>query len=61
MVSSFHSLVSSNHPVFLRASGRREIEGKTVGDTMDVIRDVPVEVYYDNENLVVTGVPETVI
>ena len=27
---------------------------------MDVIRDVPVEVYYDNENLVVTGVPETV-
>ena len=27
---------------------------------MDIIRDVPVEVYYDNENLVVTGVPETV-
>ncbi|MCM3757729.1 CdaR family protein [Sporosarcina aquimarina] len=31
-----------------------------VGDSMDIIRDVPVEVYYDNENLVVTGVPETV-
>lgn len=32
----------------------------TVGDTVDTIRDVPVEVYYDDENLVVTGVPETV-
>lgn len=32
----------------------------TVGDTWDVIRDVPVEVYYDNENLVVTGVPEKI-
>ena len=31
-----------------------------VGDSMGIIRDVPVEVYYDNENLVVTGVPETV-
>ena len=31
-----------------------------VGDSMDIIRDVPVEVYYDDENLVVTGVPETV-
>lgn len=31
-----------------------------VGDTMDSILDVPVEVYYDNENLVVTGIPETV-
>ncbi len=34
--------------------------GKTAGESMDVIRDVPVEIYYDNENLVVTGVPETV-
>lgn len=31
-----------------------------VGDTQDIINDIPVEVYYDNENLVVTGVPETV-
>ena len=30
------------------------------GDTMDIIQDVPVEVYYDKENLVVTGVPDTV-
>ncbi len=31
-----------------------------VGNHLDIINDVPVEVYYDNENLVVTGVPETV-
>ena len=34
---------------------------KTVGgDDVEVLRDVPVEVLYDNKNLVVTGVPETV-
>lgn len=32
----------------------------TAGDVFDLIQDVPVEVYYDTENLVVTGVPETV-
>jgi YbbR domain-containing protein len=32
----------------------------TIGDTQDILRDVPVEVFYDNENLVVTGVPKTV-
>lgn len=31
-----------------------------VGETYDVIQDVPVEVYYDTDNLVVTGAPETV-
>ncbi len=30
------------------------------GETIDVIRDVPVEVFYDQQNLVVTGVPETI-
>ncbi|WP_019414257.1 YbbR-like domain-containing protein [Paenisporosarcina sp. TG20] len=30
------------------------------GNMTDVIRDVPVEVYYDDENLVLTGVPKTV-
>lgn len=30
------------------------------GDRVELIRDIPVEVYYDSENLVVTGVPETV-
>lgn len=34
--------------------------GSTIGDSQDVLRDVPVEVFYDNENLVVTGVPKTV-
>ncbi len=34
--------------------------GKSSGEQVDIIRDVPVDVYYDNENLVVTGVPETV-
>lgn len=29
-------------------------------DEVEIIRNVPVEVYYDNENLIVTGVPETV-
>jgi YbbR domain-containing protein len=37
-----------------------KLVGKAVGDTVDAIPDVPVDVYYDNENLVVTGVPETV-
>ncbi|MEI4770580.1 CdaR family protein [Psychrobacillus sp. FJAT-51614] len=32
----------------------------TSGTQIDVLRDVPVEVYYDDENSVVTGVPETV-
>lgn len=29
-------------------------------EDMEVIRGVPVEVYYDDENLIVTGIPETV-
>ncbi len=31
-----------------------------VGDSSDIIYDVPVELHYDEENLIVTGVPETV-
>lgn len=34
--------------------------GSPIGDSQDVLRDVPVEVFFDNENLVVTGVPKTV-
>jgi len=34
--------------------------GKTVGNQQDIIHEIPVEVYYDDENLIVTGVPETV-
>lgn len=30
------------------------------GEEVEVIQSVPVEVYYDNENLIVSGVPETV-
>lgn len=37
-----------------------KLKSKTVGDQVDIIHDVPVEVYYDDENLVVTGVPEKV-
>ena len=32
----------------------------TGGTTIDALRNVPVEVYYDENNLVVTGIPETV-
>ena len=35
-------------------------KANAVGDQVDIIHDVPVDVYYDNENLVVTGVPATV-
>ncbi|WP_203247915.1 CdaR family protein [Sporosarcina beigongshangi] len=41
-------------------SVRAAEEDKTVGEEQDVIRDVAVDVYYDNENSVVTGVPEKV-
>lgn len=42
-------------------SVRSEQENKTkTSETMDVIRNVPVEVYYDKENLVVTGAPDYV-
>lgn len=34
--------------------------GKAPGNQQEIIRDIPVKVYYDNENLVVSGVPETV-
>ncbi|MCG3089859.1 YbbR-like domain-containing protein [Sporosarcina cyprini] len=49
--------------VFFFFTVQAEEENKSsmmIGDTLDILRDVPVEVYYDTENLVVTGVPETV-
>ncbi len=49
--------------LFLFFSVRADLEKTSranTGDTADTIVDVPVEVYYDNENYVVTGVPETV-
>lgn len=41
-------------------SDEESLNASTNGNMTDIIRDVPVEVYYDDENLVVTGVPETV-
>lgn len=41
-------------------SDEENLNAATNGKTTDIIRDVPVEVYYDDDNLVVTGVPETV-
>ena len=32
----------------------------TGGTTIDALRNVPIEAYYDENNLVVTGIPETV-
>ncbi|CAM5694251.1 CdaA regulatory protein CdaR OS=Lysinibacillus sphaericus OX=1421 GN=LS41612_01450 PE=4 SV=1 [Lysinibacillus sphaericus] len=29
-------------------------------EQVEVIRDVPVEVYYDDDSLIVTGIPKTV-
>ncbi|NYF25819.1 YbbR-like domain-containing protein [Sporosarcina sp. JAI121] len=46
--------------LFFSVQAEEKSNGKAVGDAMDIIRDIPVQVYYDNENLVVTGVPETV-
>ena len=41
-------------------SDEENLNAATNGNTTDIIRDVPVEVYYDDDSLVVTGVPETV-
>lgn len=49
--------------IILFFSVRAEDEKKTsstIGDTQDIIRDVPLEAPYDRENLVVTGLPSTV-
>ncbi len=41
-------------------SDEENLNAAANGNMTDIIRDVPVEVYYDDDNLVVTGVPETV-
>ncbi|WP_318616100.1 YbbR-like domain-containing protein [Sporosarcina sp. YIM B06819] len=46
--------------IVMFVSVKMSVENNTVGDAQDVIRDIPVDVFYDNENLVVTGVPEKV-
>ncbi len=49
--------------ILLFFSVRSEInsnERLTVNEQEDVIRDVPVEVYYDKDNVIVTGIPSVV-
>ncbi|MFS0689665.1 CdaR family protein [Sporosarcina sp. 179-K 8C2 HS] len=46
--------------LFFSVQADDETNSSTIGDTQDILRDVPVEVFFDNENLVVTGVPKTV-
>lgn len=60
MVSSIDSTCTRTISFFSVRADQDKSSLANIGDSMDSIRDVPVEVYYDNENLVVTGVPETV-
>lgn len=46
--------------LFLSVKAEDQSSRNTMGDVFDLIQDVPVEVYYDTENLVVTGVPDMV-
>lgn len=46
--------------LFLSVKADEQPNRNTTGDIYAVIQDVPVEVYYDTENLVVTGVPDVV-
>jgi len=49
--------------ILLFVSVKSDMEKNNMNATstsVEVLRDVPVEVYYDDENSVVTGVPETV-
>lgn len=38
----------------------KEVNKNSSSEDIEVFRDIPVEVYYDDENLVVTGVPQSV-
>lgn len=47
--------------LFFSVRAEEDAENWTpVGDSSDIIYDVPVDLHYDEENLIVTGVPETV-
>ena len=59
----FLRIISLLFAVLLFISVQNELEGNqinAVGTSSESIQDVPVEVYYDDDNLVVTGAPETV-
>ncbi len=58
----FLRIISLLFAVLLFISVQNELEGNqinAVGTSSESIQDVPVEVYYDDDNLVVTGAPET--
>lgn len=47
--------------LFLYVMAESDAKDETVmSEQIDVIKDVPLEVYYDNENLIVSGVPKTI-
>ena len=46
--------------LFLSVKAEDQANRNTANDVFALLQDVPVEVYYDTENLVVTGVPEMV-
>ena len=45
--------------LYIQTEEKRETESSSSNET-DVITNVPLEVYYDSDNLFVTGLPETV-
>lgn len=46
--------------LFFSVKSEEQSNRNTANDVFELIQDVPVEVYYDTENLVVTGAPEMV-
>ncbi|MFC4354816.1 YbbR-like domain-containing protein [Chryseomicrobium palamuruense] len=59
----FLRIISLLFAVLLFITVQNELEGNqinTVGTSVESIPNVPVEVYYDDDNLIVTGAPETV-
>ncbi|MEK4520280.1 CdaR family protein [Psychrobacillus sp. FSL W7-1457] len=56
-------IITLTFAILLFVSVKSDLESdhqNSSNNAIDVLRDVPVEVYYDDENLVVTGVPDTV-
>ena len=56
-------IITLTFAILLFVSVKSDIESdnqNSSSKTIDMIREVPVEIYYDDENLVVTGVPDTV-
>ena len=59
----FLRIVSLLFAVLLYITVQNELEDNqvnTIGTSVESIQDVPVQVYYDDDNLVVTGAPDTV-